>query len=615
MRLPLAGALLIAAVPTAFAQEAPVPPITRFLPPETHMAFWVDDLTEAREAAKSNPAVTFAMDPEYGIGDGPDAVSRALNRIPVSSVDPLSSLWSVLIPAADIGIRSGIEATTTVFQFSLEDVNKTFNNGVAAYSTLYNLYEADGIEIVEWDSVIAAEFQESERAAVEEFLAKALAPIPASAKRSTAEYSGVDVYRLEYYLETNAPLPGDKESDLGLVEEIPVIVEYAWTTNHLLLAEGRGKPLERSLRAYSENDPRFSLLGSTGYRNAQAALNDGTGSFHFYMDTAHHLREWRDFPSLRGALRMANAFGLSSAGPLLVNLRIDSKAVALQAALPKAPQSEGVFRMVEAAPDNELTGLRLVPADSESFGSVSVDMMAVFQQMRAAQQILSPNQRAATDAVLRGIESMAGVQIERDLLQDSRGEAITYMRLSGTTPEGTPNFSTGVLLPLNGSTEAARVVNGLLDQLSGPAVGFIDLDSTDFEGLRLWESPQDVIAAQDGYGFHFSQTPMGFISTTDGGELREIVRRVLGQAQTKSVLEEPFFERFRDRIRPNGFRGFHYTRSGAVIEDMSRMRQHLSGLPPKELLTRSIGDTFWLLHVSDRDVLLEFVMEAPDQTP
>ncbi|MBI1293126.1 hypothetical protein GC173_18110 [bacterium] len=609
--LALAPLLLVA---NQLRAEEPVPPVTRFMPPETHMAFWVESLDHGSEQALLNPTVKLALDDEFGIGTGNEAISRALSRIPVASVDPLSTVWSVLLPAADVGIRSGIEASTTVFHFTPADVTSTFHGGFAAFSTLYNLYEADGIEIVEWDSVLAAEVREEDRAAAEAFLERALGSVPTEAKRSTAEYSGIKVFHLEYFLENNAPLPGDKESDLGLVEEIPVIVEYAWTPHHLLLAEGRGKPLERALQAYTDNDPKFSLTGSPAYRQASAGLGPKVGDYYFYMNVAHHLREWRDFPSMGRSIRTANALGLRNVGPLLVNLRLDKDAIRAQASLAIPAEPEGLFELMRVAPDNELKALSLVPGDSESFGSLSLDMAVLYRQARAAQQVLQPGQRAATEAVVRAVEGMAGVQLERDLLQGSAGELVTYMRLAGQDSVGNPTFSSGLVLPIKGSSESSRIINGLLDQLSSPDLGLIDLDSTDFQGLRLWETPADTQVTNPGFGFFFAQTGAGFLSTTSGGELRELARRALGDATTPSVLEQDFFNRFRGKLTEDGLRGFHFTRSGAVIEDVARASRRMKGLPSATQLRESIGDTYWTLNYSGQNLLLQFVLEAPDTT-
>lgn len=590
---------------------AAAPSVMEFMPADTHMAFWVDNIAELREAASANPAVRLATDETHGIGDGPNAISRALSRIPLSNVDPLSGFWGFVLPATDLGLRSGIEATTSIFQFSLGDVNDAFEGGFGVFSTLYNLYTEQGIEIVEWDVILAAEIAEGRKSDAENFLQTALSKIPRDARRTATNYFGVPVFRIEYYLEDAARLPGDSSSDLGLVEEIPVIVEYAWTNHHLLLAEGRGNPLERALRAHKESDPRFKLAEAAGFRRARTSLGEDTAPMHFYMDVAHHVREWGDFPSLRRNLQTVNALGLQGSGPLLVDLNAQADAIRVEASLVNPREGGGVFALLGGSPENRLDGLNFIPADSRSFGSLTLDLNMLYKMALTGGGLLQPREQAVFATVVKAVEAFTQINIERDLLAGSSGELVSYMRSDVTASEsaGRPRFSMANLFPIRGSAEAMAATNALVDRLRLANMGLIDVESTDLDGLSVWETPEQTIAA-GGAGMHFVHTPRGFITATSGAELRALLRLVMGQ-DGESIANTPLADAVRRRLPAGPLRGFHFTAGEAVVDDVVRAGGRVSGLPPAAVLRESIGDSWWALRATDRDILLTFVLEAP----
>jgi hypothetical protein len=203
------------------------------------------------------------------------------------------------------------------------------------------------------------------------------------------------------------------------------------------------------------------------------------------------------------------------------------------------------------------------------------------------------------------------VRIEEEILAGSRGELLTWMRLDPNVEDpGNPHFSSSFVFPLKGEAETISAVNGLLDRVTVPPTQLIDLAPSDFDGVRLWETPSTPGAAP-ALGFHLAHTSRGLILASSGAELRDTTRRLMkGEGETLSQTQTG--ERLLAKLEKDGLRGFHYTLGGAIIQDVVQARRRFRNLPSQETLRAAIGDSWWTLRAQEDAILLQYVLESPE---
>ncbi|CAN5260549.1 hypothetical protein BH09SUM1_BH09SUM1_27500 [soil metagenome] len=603
LRLPAAAMALLASGASALD-------LSDYFPSETHVAFWVDDLSDAKAAADKNGFAQLLLDEKYGVGSGSGAIDRTFGRIPVSDADPLMGVWRILLPAASDSIHGGVEGATSVMDFSAADVTKTFTDGFALYSTMYDLQMDKGTPIMEWDTILAAEYQPDQKDAVDRFVKKALADIPSSAMKQRVEYFGHELYHIEYYMESDATLPGDKKkADLGLIEEIPVIVEYGFVDGKLFMAEGRGKPLERALRPYSESGDSFRLKARASFQQAAATLDGGKASFHYYLDVAHHIRELQDWPDEADNVRLFTALGLKDAGPLLLNGTLNETGARLDASIVTQAEPQGIFSLLGDAPQTTYEGLKHVPMDAESFGVLSMNMSRLYDQARAAAAILSPGAQVGADAMISGISSVTSVDLKRDILDLSEGDLVSYLR-----PSSADDVAMAFIFPLRGGQDPVNAINAVIDKIAGPPYNALDVEASDFMGFKVWESPSGSVAPKGQRGLYLSATPGGVVVGSNGEQVRDGVRRLSGEGGD-SILSDSKVAEFVSKLPQDGARGFVFTRGDALLKDYDAIERAApelrKKLPPDDMLRSAIGDSWWTLRSKNGAILFTYMSEAP----
>jgi hypothetical protein len=589
------------------------------LPEETHVAFWVDDLTAARAQAEKSSFYRWLQDPEDGVGEGQAAVARTFQRIPISSVDPLYPVWTILLPRMNEGIQSGLEGSTSVFDFKSVDITNTFTGSVAVYSTMFDLFEEKGEEITEWDVIFAADYKPEEKEKVDEFLKKALARVPEDARKKEVDYFGKTISHIEYYITEEVPLPGEKKKSdadegLGLAQEIPVIIEYGHVDNVLLLAEGRGEPLKKAVRALKlDGGEGLRLNRTNGFRYASAALGDVPGQLHAYFDIEKHAKELRDIPSQKDQLGLLNALGIDDAGPILATASIDEKGIQVKATVVSENDQRGLLELVSKSPLNTLENTALIPKDAETFGSVSMDFARVFALYRAAVGKLSPGQVGIVNAALAMLKQNSNIDVEKDLLPRCAGEVVNYIR------PGSEEYGAGFFFPLTGGTETTNAINTLVRKLNSEETKVLDLEESDFEGQTIWESKEAVVDSGAMPGVYFAATPRGLCLGNTGSELRDQIRRLGGQAP-ESIRDEPGTAALLGRVPRENLRALVYTPARTLAGDWDRMLKASGEAAAKggklpfanrSEFERTIGDSWWTLHTRDRGFLFTFTVEEP----
>jgi hypothetical protein len=590
------------------------------LPAETHYAFWVNDLSDAREATEKNPFVQAMIGKEGAMGKGVEGLPRMIEALPISAVDPLGSIWSEVFPSLASSLQGGMDSATSVFAFEPKEFTDTFTDSVAIYSTLYDHFIENNVPIVEWDVILAAEFAEEQRPQVEKFLEKALARVPKDARKKKVSYSGFDVYHLEYFLDEQTTLPGDGPIGLDdeLVKEIPVIVEYAFVNDTFLLAEGRGEPLARAVRALTREDSQFRLTSKPGFRKAREVVGTD-GQFHLYMDLPHHVKEWRDWPSGSQQARLMDVLGLAQSGPVLVNGTVNSDKFELDATVVDTEDPQGLFPFLQNSPESDATGLSLIPGDAKTFGALSIDMKAAYDLL---QKVMSVDQSRATPLLtmaINNIQSLTGVNIEQDLLPNSTGQMISYLRPGDTGSESTrDSIAAAFVLPLNGAKETIDAFNRLITKISSEETMLLDVKSTNLDGVTLWETPEAEGATRQQGGFYFAATSKGLVFSTSGAELRNVVRRITSDPE-QSIRNDGKAGRFAAELPKDGLRGFAFMPSETLIQDLERrgrihgnMTNQKSAMLEEEL-RRSVGDIYWFLRSGNGSIRLTYRIEAPEK--
>lgn len=609
--------LAVLITPALPAVEALPRNMGEVIPARAHAALWVDSVPGAREDARANPFFRLLTDDVHGVGGGVQAVSRVLGRIPISAADPLGGAWDMVLPMVGFGIENGLVSATSVFHFTARDIEDTFTGSVAVYSTLYDLYVERGIEIVEWDVVLQADYKDSERPAVEKFLEKSLARVPASAKRRTVEYDGVPAYQITYYLEEQATLPGDPPTAPGeILKEFEVVIEYAWVDNTFILAEGRGTPVRTAIRALRTAGAGERLAETAGYRRAAELLSaGGTGRFHLYVDLARQNGELRDFPSQQAELASLTALGLSDGGPLLARLGIDATGTRLDVALATMAEPRGLFALAGQSPENTLEALRLVPPDAKTFGTVSIDIGRAWGLAQTAYELANPRLGAYLRSSVALLTGATGIRVQEDLIDRARGEVVSYMREDPDTPAGERRRpASGLFIPITSTQETVNQMNEVLRQLTTGDVRTVDLMATDVDGVMLWEPAPGPQGAAP-FGLHVAAMPQGLAVAGTPTEARELLRRVRGQ-DTGTITAKPSVARILGGVDRAGLRGFVYTSGRALADDLisAANRMRITNGPGEADLRAALGDSWWTLHSTPSGMRFRFVIES-NQTP
>lgn len=604
------GRILVIALAAIFPALAPARPITDAIPSKAHMAFWVDDIDAAKAGLEENGFYQLLTDERTGVATGTNAIRQTVGRLPISPADPLYSFWSTLLPIVDSTLRESIASATSVFQFTVKDLADTFSGSAALYSTLYDLYVDNETEIVEWDVILAADYQPGERQQIDRFLEKALARVPGDARKSKVSYFGHDVYHITYFLDEQAALPGSKKDnlDLGLVKEIPVIVEYAFVDGIFLMAEGRGEPLKRVVRALGGQGKALRLDSEPRYRQALALLGNEPGRFNFYLDIDHYIREMEDTPSQHSSKRLLHAIGLDESGPFIARIAADKNGTRLAAAVLARQTPKGVYKLLANSPDNHLERLKLAPSDAHMAGTLSLDFARLYDQYRQAMLVLDARGQGFFDAAIKAVEGFTGVDIRNDVMAAASGEFLSYTRPAPTIKN---RDDIAFVVPLNGGKEPVDAINTILKHLTGDQTRLLDLDPSDYQGYTLWETPDAATGPRA--GTYIAATPRGLALTTSGAGLREIIRS-LSSPGSESIMRDKELSDILSRIDTNNLRGFVYIPSKAVARGYKRhVRLQVSGTDTVENLNPEgkAGAAWWSLHSMNGSLLFHYAIEAP----
>jgi len=199
--------------------------------------------------------------------------------------------------------------------------------------------------------------------------------------------------------------------------------------------------------------------------------------------------------------------------------------------------------------------------------------------------------------------------IER-ILDQSSGSVISSIRPGAEDGDIGATF----IIPINGSKETVESFNKIIDSLSSQPALILDVQSTDFNGITLWETPVTPVTA--GNTLHFAATPAGLMLSSDGAELRAMVRRAAGNANT-SVLQNDAIRAHIDSLDEENLRGFSIFPAGTMLQEYDLVRKALQGtrlsnlIPARDDLENAVGDTWWSLHSESNLLNFRYRIESP----
>ncbi len=560
------------------------------IPREAHTALWVGNVPAAMENLEASPLARVLADTEVGLAPGDAAISQSLSLLPISPGDPLFPVWTRLVPFMDMRLRGAREAATAVFPLTVEKLAETFDGQLAVYSTLYDLYTENNVEIVEWDLVVVAEFSEERRPEVERLVDSLLASVPRDARRRKVDFLGEEYFHIEYFMDEEVGFDGGPPRDdgLNLVQEIPIIIEYGYVDDKLLLAEGRGEPLKKAIRALKSEADGARLDGHPGYQRAAATLGDVDGQFHFYFDIPHHLRELKDQRSQREMLQLAQAIGLGQCGPVVARGDLGPAGMHVHAALPISGEPSGLFAIFAGAPENDFQQLALVPANAELAASLTVDLAQLYAQYRAAMLVIDPNAQRISDAAVSTVEGLTSVDFEDDILAYMNGEMVNYYYR-----EESEGLAGGFYFPLGGGATSVDTINGVIRRLNEAQSALFDVEEGRIEGQTVWESKSPATPGARP-GTFLGATTRGLIMATNGAELRALLGRMMDDRAGSRLLEDDTFRTLVRGVPRRGARGFVYQTPDAVATHLRRRLPAEARLTTEQIRDR-VGPFWWNL--------------------
>ncbi len=582
------------------------------IPRNAHMAFWIDDVSEAREQSSENAWVKLMLNEESGVSNSDRTITEVLSRAPLSPADPLFPVWSLLLPIIDTGTRSGLDSARAVFKLDTQELFETFDGSLAVFSTMYDLYVDNDTEIVEWDVILAAEYEENDKEKIEGFLEKALEKVPSSPNKEKREYWGFDVFHIEYYLESEAEL--NDELGLGLVQEIPVIIEYAYVDGYFLLAEGRGDPLKSAIRAVSDAGEGIRLSDTLEYRRLSTVMGEERGQYNLYFSLPLHVNEYRELPSLKNNVALLSSLGLARTSPLLVNATLNKDRTNLKAVLRAGTENNGIFSIMSEDPGDFQKVLSL-PSDSQLVGTIQVNMAQLWQQLLNISTFSQPRQKRIAELMLNAVNETAGINIYEELLSGNDGELLSYVRPGGDNgTNGNSDPSASFIFPMRNSRQV-ETFNELITFFHGEEMKLLQLEKEEFNGYTLWETPEAEQTSRRSR-LHFSATPNGLIFANSGSELREMVRRLTSSDPSSTIQENEAFKRFFDEEVTELTRGFVFQPASTIQEQYRNIVRYQKGLKTdtdaiEELITNSVGNTWWKINSTDDGFLFEINVDQP----
>ncbi len=559
--LPLA--ILVAFLVAATNRVARAEDLIPLLPRDTLAALSISDLNGLEQEWESTPLGRAQTDPR---------------------------LAPFIDPIAERG-RKRLEAAYEYWGVTPRDVERFFPGGIAIFNTHFDW---PSLEVYEFDLCFLAEIgknRDEVRALVERLLERT----PVDAQRSRFTFRDETVYTIRYTQRLPAPPPQldprtgttvletpAPGSPLALVEEIPILIQYALVDGYLLVAEGRNEPIREMIAALK--DPAERLEQVPGYRSAASATaGSDRPTMAAWFDAG---RAWDIYARHKQAVAQNDeskapdlqGLGLKDLGGLLVRMRLDKKHISADAALnlPKAPRGV-VGLLIHTGSDNSLQSASLCPPDALSYSSILYDGTRFWSGLRFLLLQFVPQAWGFLNLQVDQLNRQFGIDIERGIVGSLGGEFVVYRReapsLRGRRgPFGNLGSMT-FLIGLRDGQTFRQNHRRLFEGLTAEPYQF-PIRSTTYLDHEIWTFKQDpevrlpTIPA-------WSLTDDYLIVSTDSEEIPGILRAWSGKSD-KSLAQVAAFQRALAEFPLAHRVGFDFT----PVESLSDQIQLLLSLVP-----------------------------------
>jgi len=362
-------------------------------------------------------------------------LADAWESTPLGAAMKDPGLSNVLKPV-DQQIKKAPQLFQENWGFPLEKVKDLTSGGAAVFLTKY---EWTTEEVYEFDACFVAEIKAEDHERVRGVVEKMLEKTPVDARRSRYTFKGETVYVTQFIREvemgvprldprtgkTDVPTPAPG-SALALVEEVPIVIQYALTDTYVIVCEGRNEPIRDIIAALK--DPAERLGQTPGYRRvAESPLGKGTvtgwlAAGRAWSIFADHIKQVNPDTDL-------SSLGLQDLGGLLVRVGLTPEAIAADLALetPKSPRGIPAMILMPGR-DNPLKTASLCPATVSSYSSVLYDGQRLWTGLRAILIQFLPQVWGFVNMQISQYNQMFGIDLERGVIGTMGGELAVYRR-------------------------------------------------------------------------------------------------------------------------------------------------------------------------------------------
>lgn len=314
---------------------------------------------------------------------------------------------------------------------SLEDLVSIFSGEGIFYVTRLDF--PDSHRMVFDSNIILKTGGNDKRAqeAVERFFQN----VPKGAVRRSYRYMGAKVRTVRYYDKKKHSIPGAVKSDgesLPVYRETSRFFQYALLDGCLFLAEGKGETIQRMLKNHKHRH-----AGSLPSKRSFQQVFQFKGSpydVRCFADLEGIVNQCEGFARSRG--RDLEALNLEEFKALGVDLEIERDLVRIGIALlAPSPRSGAASAFFQFGPTS-LLPLRFIPKDALAFSCSHFDIYPAYTTLRTSLGAVYPDIVESFRQTLAANSMVLGMDLERELIGELKGEMGYYLRESEQSPDG-----------------------------------------------------------------------------------------------------------------------------------------------------------------------------------
>src|SRR5690606_16701863 len=213
-----------------------------------------------------------------------------------------------------------------------------FNGAIVAHGQFMGLdEEGEVLAAVGLMAEVPSDAQAALRTDLEQLLEKAAT----DATKSMETFRGVDIYRVQFTREIDLE---DTGLDFDIDMARPFDIQYAFTNDLFLLAEGKNDPLKVML-ASLDADSTTTVGRSSGFQAVKNELGD-IGDTQILVNIPQIFSVLGQEKNGEEATEVIEKLGLSQIGPALVSVSLTDYGMLQEVAMPVPREKKGVLAML-----------------------------------------------------------------------------------------------------------------------------------------------------------------------------------------------------------------------------------------------------------------------------